>query len=149
MKRPRGKRSNKKIILVAGVSLAVLCTGGTVALSYATPKPILSAVALAARAAPTPVAEKVEKSKFEITANDNGKTYSFPPGVHFSVFLDEEHYPKNELVCSPVGVVAHASVMPVATLPLYAVRFDTVAPGSCRMHNKDFSMTVVVEDGVQ
>jgi hypothetical protein len=92
---------------------------------------------------------KAVKSQYEVTANDTGKTYTYPVGVHFSVFLDEEHYPKNELVCHPGGVIAHAANMPVATLPLYAVRFDTVAPGICTLHNKDFSMTVVVEGAEQ
>ena len=128
---------------------AVLSAGGALAFSYAPEKPHLSAVALAARAEPAVVADRVQKSQYEITANDNGKTYLFSQGVHFSVFLDEENYPKAELNCSPGGIVAHARVMPVATLPLYAVRFDTVGAGSCRLHDKDFSMTVVVEDVVQ
>ncbi len=87
-----------------------------------------------------------EKSKHEVTANDNGKVITFPVGVHFSVLLDEEHYPKTGLKCAPGGVVAHASDMPVAALPLYAVRFDTISPGTCTLSNKDFSATIVVVD---
>ena len=125
-------KSDVAIYIVAAVAGLLFLVVGATAISYAQSKPV---------AKDGPVAQK---SKHEVTFNDNGKTVTFPVGVHFSVFLDEENHPKKSLTCLPNGVVAPASDMPVAALPLYVVRFDTRSPGSCILTNKDFSVKIVV-----
>ena len=89
-----------------------------------------------------------EKSQYEITANDNGKTYTFGLGVRFAVFLDEDNYPKADLTCKPNNIIASAAAddTPVAALPLWVVRYYTVGVGQCTLKDKDFSMKIVVQE---
>ena len=85
-----------------------------------------------------------EKTQFSLTANDSGKTFSYTLGAHFSVFLDEAHYPEAKLQCAPAGVVALTKDLGVAPTGLYTARFTAIAPGTCELKNNDFSVLIRV-----
>ncbi len=85
-----------------------------------------------------------EKTQFSLTANDSGKTFSYTIGTHFSVFLDEAHYPEAKLHCTPAGVVTLTKDLGVAPTGLYTARFTAVAPGTCELKNNDFSVLIRV-----
>lgn len=84
-----------------------------------------------------------EKTQFSLTANDSGRTFTYALGAHFSVFLDEAHYPESKLHCSPQGVVVSVKDLGVAPVGLYTTRFTVVAPGTCELKNNDFSVLIV------
>ena len=108
-------------------------------------------------AAPTPVMPHAmapiaqenavaEKSQFEITENDAGKTYTFALGSHFGVFLDEPNHPQKYLTCMPNNIVVPGDESLVVTKPLWGVRLYAVGVGTCTLRDKDFSMKIVVQD---
>jgi hypothetical protein len=104
-------------------------------------------MALAALNEPVIEVPQPHKDQYAITANDNERTYTFPLGSRFSVLLDEAHYPKSELACAPAGIIEPSSDIPVATKPLWVVRFNTIGQGSCKLSDKDFTLTIVVDAG--
>ena len=84
------------------------------------------------------------ENQYELTANDSGKMFAYPVTSRFSVFLDEAHYPKQKLRCSPGGIVGQISNVPVVPPPLYVVRYEAVSTGTCVLQDGDFSATIVV-----
>lgn len=81
---------------------------------------------------------------FEITAADNGKTFTYTETSRFTVELDSTKYSKAALACSPSGILGSISNEPAVQPPLFAKRFEAVAVGSCVLADKDFSVTITV-----
>ncbi len=118
-------------MIAIGTALGALCLlGGVMAYSFAKSRAHQSdAVA--------------EKTKFSLTANDGGRRFVYAVGTHFSIFLDEAHYPEAKLHCTPEGVVELTKDLGVAPEGLYTARFTVIGSGSCRLQNGDFSVLIV------
>lgn len=116
-----------------------------------TPTPVETA-ALKPGATQTPASAKAlialpsatPSSSYEITADDNGKTFSYGITSRFTVILDESKYPKKNLACSPDGIVGSISNIPSVKPPLYAARFEAVTAGTCLLKDGDFSVTILI-----
>ena len=84
---------------------------------------------------------------YTITAADSGKAYSYPITSRFTVELDAAAYPKTELSCTPSGVIGSISNIPAVAPPLYAARFEALAPGTCTLTDRDFLVRISVTSG--
>ncbi|HLG75550.1 MAG TPA: hypothetical protein VKX46_04010 [Ktedonobacteraceae bacterium] len=78
------------------------------------------------------------------TENDSGKTYTDVVTSRFSIVLDRNKYPKDQLhvLCSPAGTIGSISNVPPVAPPLYAVRYQGVQPGRCIIQNGTFILYV-------
>ncbi len=132
MSRIRRKRTKSEAVTIVVGALA-----GTTLL-------LLVAGCFALISAKQPESEAVaEKTQFSLTANDSGHRFAYALDAHFSVFLDEAHYPERNLRCIPAGVVVSTKDLGVAPTGLYTARFTVVAPGECELKNNDFSVLIV------
>jgi hypothetical protein len=111
--------------------------GSTSALSTATPTipemTIDSSLALA--------------SQYQITLQDNGRTFTYTVTSRFLLYLDKTRYPKNEQVCQPEGIaswVSNAMGLYDENLKLDSVGFETVKPGVCVIQVRDFRIIIQV-----
>jgi hypothetical protein len=82
--------------------------------------------------------------QYEITQEDNGQTFTYSVTTRFSVFLDSDGYPKDELKCLPEGIIGSISNIPPVQPPLYVVRYETIQPGGCILQDKDFHVKIKV-----
>ena len=96
----------------------------------------------AARAPSTPAQTAVE-GQYEIRATDNGRIFEYPITSRVSVILDENKYPKNNLSCSPEGLLGSISNIPSVMAPLYVVRYEILTTGQCLLRDGDFSVVIV------
>ena len=64
--------------------------------------------------------------------------------TRFTVILDPSRYPPSELVAVPDSLLGKVSNVPAVPRPFYAVRFETVRPGECILHDRDFRVTIHV-----
>lgn len=83
---------------------------------------------------------------YEIRVGDSGKTYAYPLTSRFSLILDRTQYPSSSisLACTSPNVLGPISNIPSVMPPLYAVRYEAVASGTCLIRDKDFSVTILV-----
>lgn len=84
------------------------------------------------------------ENQYAITEADNGKIFAYPVTSRFSVELDSTRF-SQVVSCAPDGVVGAISNVPSVPPPLFAVRFEAVAPGTCVLSDGMFSVTIVVE----
>lgn len=89
----------------------------------------------------------VDDCPLEIHAIDSGATFTYRETVRFGVVLDETKNPKEDLQCSPAGILGPISNVPPETPPLYAARFEGIATGSCTLSSGDFSVKIVIMPG--
>lgn len=82
----------------------------------------------------------------EIIASDSGKTVDVVITGRVSVILDEQEYPRANLVeeCRPQGVLGEVSNLPVVPPNFYVVRYEGVQPGQCTIRNGSFEVTIRV-----
>ena len=99
-------------------------------------------------AGPTPTATVVESQQYEITEKDSGKTFTYSVTSRFSIILDKNKYPKDNfrVSCDGDTVIGSISNIPSVAPPLYAVRYEGVAPGKCVIANGSFLVTIVIVD---
>jgi hypothetical protein len=98
--------------------------------------------------------EENVKAISEIRLKSNGKTLTFWADSKSYIFLDDEKYPVNSLVltCQPKQVDGY----PLAEISrpaigdrgpgLYPVQFYAQGAGTCVLRNKDFAVTIVVQE---
>ena len=73
-----------------------------------------------------------------IAIQDDGKTFSYPLGALFSVRLDKELYPPEEVTCTPKGIIAKTKTAPEAKKWMGSTGFQAVASGECELTVGDF-----------
>ena len=91
-------------------------------------------------ATPTPQLSQ----SYEITAADSGQTFTYPLTTRFTVLLNPQDYPVDQLTCQPEGILGRISNVPEVQPPLQAFRFEAVQPGSCTLQAGDFQVTINV-----
>lgn len=79
-----------------------------------------------------------------IAIQDNGKTFSYPLGAGFSVRLDKEEYPPENLACSPEGIIKKIDVASPAKKWMTSSGFQAIALGECTLTNGNFSVHIQV-----
>lgn len=84
----------------------------------------------------------------EITAADNGKTFTITITGRFLLILDRTVYPPGslQLKCTPDGVLGRISNIPALPEPYYATHLEGVAQGECEIRNGSFEVVVKVTD---
>jgi hypothetical protein len=75
-------------------------------------------------------------------AKDNGKDLIYSLGERITVVLNDDQEPKQELTCTPSGVLAPLAMAPAAQYPFYALQFEVKARGTCILHSGDFSVAI-------
>lgn len=105
-----------------------------------TPKPTATAPST-----PTPDASKLP-IQFEFTDKDSGKTATYYVTSRFTIVLNAQQYPKEnmQVFCQPAGTIGSISNLPYEAPPLYAVRYEGVQPGTCTIKNGTFLLTVKI-----
>ncbi|GEM_PF-3706293 len=102
------------------------------------------------RLSPEKVSADVQwyKDNAQITLKSKSGVFTaVADGSKFLVFLDDEKYPVKSLICEPKGVIDRVPVQDTGRGPdMYPVMFIAVAPGKCVLRNRDFSVTVVVDE---
>jgi hypothetical protein len=88
------------------------------------------------------------KDNAQITLKSKGGVFTaVADGSKFLVFLDDEKFPVKSLFCEPKGVIDLMPVQDTGRGPdMYPVMFMAVAPGKCVLRNRDFSVTVIVDE---
>jgi hypothetical protein len=81
-----------------------------------------------------------------IMLEDNGRTYTYYLSNRFFVFLDDEKYPVDSLVCDPKGIIGYISSGSFRGPDLYPIYFEAVDIGSCTLKDHDFVVKIVVVD---
>ncbi len=84
--------------------------------------------------------------QYQFTAQDSGRTVTYPITSRFGIILNGQKYPKNkiQLSCLPSGTLGSVSNIPYVAPPLYAVRYEGVRPGVCVVKNGTFHLTVII-----
>lgn len=84
--------------------------------------------------------------QYAFTAQDSGKTVTYGITTRFSLSLDEQQYPREnlQLSCPTQNALGSVSNAPYAAPPLYAVGYETVAAGNCTIQDGNFTLTVIV-----
>jgi hypothetical protein len=80
--------------------------------------------------------------QFELTAADNGKSYTYPVTSRFDVILDGTQYPRP--VCVPTGILGPISNIPATEAPMVATSFEAVVPGSCTLVAGNWQVVIMV-----
>lgn len=95
---------------------------------------------------------QLQKDSAWIKRTDNGQTiHATADGIRSRIFLDDERYPVKSLVltCEPPNAAFLTSpiyVFPNRGPDFYPVDIVSILPGKCVLRNKDFAVTIVVED---
>ncbi len=83
--------------------------------------------------------------QYTISAQDNGKTFSYVMTSRFTVILDKNAYPPEKLIWSPDIVLGRISDTSAPENPADALtRIEAVQPGTAVIKDNDFSVTIVV-----
>jgi hypothetical protein len=88
-------------------------------------------------------------SQYQITLQDNGRTFTYTVTSRFLLYLDKTRYLKNEQVCQPEGIaswVSNAMGLYDENLKLDSVGFETVKPGICVIQVSNFQIIIQVVD---
>jgi YbbR domain-containing protein len=81
---------------------------------------------------------------YEITEQDNGKTFRYTLADRFSILLDQNKYPREKLVVEPSGIIGEMSNISTVRAPFYVVRFGGLKTGTCTIRNGDLAVTIVI-----
>jgi hypothetical protein len=108
-----------------------------------TPRPTVSAEQ---RAANLERMKNMMKSVGAIMLEDNGNTFTYSLSERFFVFLDDEKYPRSELVCEPKPVIGYISNGDFRGPDLYPIYYEASEIGSCTLKDRDFAIKIVVKD---
>jgi hypothetical protein len=81
-----------------------------------------------------------------IMLEDNGRTYTYYVSNRFFVFLDDEKYPVDSLVCDPEGILLYVSNGSFRGPDFYPIYFEAVKVGGCTLKDHDFAVKIVVVD---
>jgi hypothetical protein len=60
------------------------------------------------------------------------------------LFLDDEKYPLENLICTPEGVIGSVSNGSLNGPDNYPIMFEAAQPGECLFQNGDFQVQIVV-----
>ncbi|MDO8260730.1 MAG: hypothetical protein Q7T50_04520 [Candidatus Magasanikbacteria bacterium] len=88
--------------------------------------------------------QSVEKKKLSLA--DNGKSFSHGLDSSFSIMLDSEKYPPEELLCEPDGIIFETSSEADPASTYFTKNFFGKATGTCRFINDDFSLNIKIFD---
>jgi hypothetical protein len=141
---PLGTRNPTEAARIAEkqTSIAVLAMTLTAELT-STPRPTISGTEQAAYLQDT---IKTMKKLGAIMLDDNGKTFTYYLTERFFVFLDDEKYPRSELVCEPQPVMGYVSNGDFRGPDLYPIYYEASKIGSCTLKDRDFAVKIVVKD---
>lgn len=126
---------NRRLYLLI-VSLIVPLAACAPAASQGTPAPI----------SPTATVPWTPSPSDGITAGDSGKTVEISVTSRVSIVLNSTEYPAAGLSedCDPKGTLGKISNVPSVPQPYYAVRYEGVQPGKCKITNGQFEVTITV-----
>ncbi len=80
-----------------------------------------------------------------ITADDNGKIFTYPLTSRFTLLLDKTQYPPGKLFWTPETIIGKISNVQASESPnLIPTRFEAAQPGTTVIRNNDFSVTIIV-----
>jgi hypothetical protein len=143
------KYSLSLILLCLGLLVVVSACGttanGTTSTANAGHTPLAStAIAQPTTAPVTPTPGLTQQYTF--IALDSGKTVTYAVTTRFSVSLDQQQYPEQniQISCEPQNALGSITGAPSVAPPLYAVRYQTIEPGTCTIKNGSFILTVVI-----
>lgn len=133
------------ILLLSGLLAFVSACGAPASASTST-SASGSTPAAATPTAPQVTATPGLTTQYAFTAQDSGKTVRYTPTTRFSISLNQQQYPQENIrvACEPQDVLGSITNAPYAAPPLYAVGYQTNEPGTCTIHNGDFTLTVIV-----
>lgn len=104
----------------------------------------LSIVAAASTTPRTAASSAPLQNRTHLAVQDSGKIFSFPLATAFTVRLPRDGYDAEALHCTPDGVVQATPYTLRVRSGLFAVRFETVATGTCTLVDGDFSAVIQV-----
>jgi hypothetical protein len=81
----------------------------------------------------------------EIHESDSGTAFYYPVTGRFTVILNQNNNPAENLRCTPDGIIGPISNIPSVAPPLYAARFEGLQPGTCTLTDDNFSITVIIK----
>ncbi|MFO7942825.1 MAG: hypothetical protein R6U51_00725 [Anaerolineales bacterium] len=84
------------------------------------------------------------KEMADITLETAGQKFTYRLGERLFIFLDDEDYPLEDLVCEPdwiMGYISNGSFRGPERYPIY---YEATSPGVCTLHNGDFSVEIKV-----
>jgi len=84
------------------------------------------------------------RQQTNVKPEDNGKAFTFTVTTRFTVFLDDQNYPVNELKCSPDGIIGMVSNGSMRGPGLYPVMFEALQTGQCTLTDRDFSVQLTI-----
>jgi hypothetical protein len=85
--------------------------------------------------------------QYQITIQDNGRTFTYTVTSRFLLYLDKTRYPKNEQVCQPEGIaswVSNAMGLYDENFKLDSVGFEAAKPGVCVIQVSNFRIIIQV-----
>ncbi len=95
---------------------------------------------LSAHATTSPVS-----GQYTLEESDTGGTFQYSVTSRFDVILDSTIYQPGGVTCSPQGILGPISNIPSVAAPLFAQRFEALAPGTCTLSDGNFSATIQVQ----
>ena len=111
-----------------------------------TPATPTTAPATPTTAPATPTSPSTQQ--FAFTSSDSGRTVRFSSAAsRFTLTLKQQTYPQAalRLDCNPQDAVGTTSGMIYAPPGFYAIQYQTVEAGSCKILDGSFRLTVIVE----
>lgn len=80
----------------------------------------------------------------EITADNNGMTYTFVLTSRFSLVLEESDYPRANLhaSCTPSNILGQISNVEPVPPDYYVIRYEGTAVGSCTLADGNFQVVI-------
>jgi hypothetical protein len=81
----------------------------------------------------------------ELRKENSDERFIYGVTTRFTVVLNDNDNPQGHLHCVPDGIIGAISNVPPESPPLYAARFEGVAPGSCALSDDNFSATIVIQ----
>ena len=142
---PRPRRLPWGAIASAAVLLVVLATSFAWLLRPTQP----GATASHGGATPTTVPAPPTSSSTEqygFTAQDSGKTVTYPITARFVLTLNQQQYPQTELRvdCNPQEAASATAGMVYAPPGFYAIQYQTIEAGNCQITDRGFTLSVII-----
>lgn len=84
--------------------------------------------------------------QYKFTDQDSGKTVTYPVTSRFTIILNTQQYPKEniQVSCDPGGTLGAIFNLPPEAPPLYHVGYQAVQPGICTIKDGTFLLTVKI-----
>jgi len=81
----------------------------------------------------------------ELHESDAGQTFTYDVNTRFTVYLDSTDNPPQDLTCTPDGIIGVVTDVPSVAPPMYAARFEAIAPGTCKLSDDHYHARITVD----